>query len=119
MTAWWRSALNTLAFWRKPPVVSQDTHTAVAFPAATAVLNLPTPATTTTAANPAPIVVAGRTIRHKNCDWHEVAVDPRTGIVTCTREIAVNGRPVQSELRVHYTDLVPLSDGSWTIMGHP
>jgi hypothetical protein len=82
------------------------------------VLNLPISSTTTTVAHPAPIVVAGRTIRHKDCDWKETAVDPRTGIVTCTREIAVNGRPVESELRVHYTDLVPLSDGSWTIMGH-
>jgi hypothetical protein len=119
MTAWWRVALNKLAFWRKPPMVSQDTSTAMAFPAVTAVLNLPTPTTTTMVSTPAPIVTAGRTIRHKAHDWKEVAVDPHTGIVTCTREIAVNGRPVQSELRVHYTDLVPLSDGSWTIMGHP
>jgi hypothetical protein len=108
-----------LAFWRKPVAVSQDTQTAVAFPAVSAVLNMPAPSTTTFAASPAPIVAAGRTIRHKHCDWQEIAVDPRTGIVTCTREIAVSGRPVTSELRVHYTDLVPLSDGSWTIMGHP
>lgn len=59
-----------------------------------------------------PIVapVALRTLAFRGQTWQQQTPADGNGIVTFTREVAVNGRPVLSELRVREADLMPRGD---------
>ena len=59
-----------------------------------------------------PVVIAPsyRTMAFRGQTWLQHEPADASGVVTFTREVSVDGRAVQSELRVHERDLVARGD---------
>lgn len=109
---WLRTLLHTWRqrLWYLP---ERDMPPLPPVPVPVSVINMPS------APAPAPAkavepAVSKRVLEFRGFPWIEDGVEPR-GTVRFTREIAVNGRAVKSELTVHEADLRQRPDGRFTL----